>query len=108
MNEQDRTALDAIARIFQAPPARIGAGRFVRHDPLTGRAYVHLDPILAAGMEHQGYDPETYRQNYEANLRRQGLWPADLPPVVGQRARVRRWSRRGWRVVVGGRRKGMR
>lgn len=81
-------------------PHPISPTAFVRHDPLTGRAYVHLPPIMAGGMASLGYDAEYYAAQYEANLRASALWPADLPPVVMPRPR----RRRRWKVVIGRRR----
>lgn len=90
---------DAITRIYSRGAHRISPTALVAHDPLTGRACVRIDAVMAAGLEAQGYDPSVYAQNYAANLRRDGLWPADLR--IAPRRRTRRWSRRGWRVVIG-------
>lgn len=100
MTPEDQATIDAIKRLYAGALAhRISDNALVRHSPLTGRAYVHLDPIMASGLRAQGYDPSVSAQNYEESLKRSGLWPADLPPVL--RRRARRWSRRRWRVVVG-------
>ncbi len=99
MDEHDRAVLDQVTRIFSGGAQRIAATALVRHDPLTGRAYVHIDPVMASGLQSQGYDLATYARDYEASLRRSGHWPAD-PPIVLRR-RVKRWSRRTWRLVIG-------
>lgn len=99
MTPEDQAALDAITRLYSGGARRIAPAALVQHDPFTGHACVRIDSIMASGMQAQGYDPATYAQDYAESLKRAGLWPADLPAMI--RRRVRRWSRRGWRVVIG-------
>ncbi|HVQ45159.1 MAG TPA: hypothetical protein VMT30_09495 [Candidatus Saccharimonadia bacterium] len=104
MNAADHEALTAISRLYSAPAHRLPPAVLVQHDLLTGRAHVNIPPIMRSGLEQLGYDPNAYGRTYEDNLRRQGLWPADRPPLYVL-PRIKPWSRRGWRVVIGHRKR---
>lgn len=78
MTDEELDAIEAIRRLYEAPSPRL-TGSLIRYD-LLGRPYVHLDPVMRAGMERQGYDADDFIERHEASLRAAGKWPADRLP----------------------------